>query len=148
MASRKEQATRAASFALYVVQRREGLAAIVYRRLVDDRMQERFKKVAALSPLSCTAAGTLLRTALKAAGHAPKLAAGQGYQPLDPDWGARVACFALVARGLRDPRRLSKSAEYFRSADAAEAALWFGRMQGRAATRVIRAVRILTEAVQ
>ena len=59
----------------------------------------------------------------------------------------RVAGFALVARGLRNARRLSKSAEHFRTADPAEAAAWFGRMQDGRSTRWVRALRIITEAV-
>ncbi|MBB5688601.1 hypothetical protein FHS88_000717 [Roseomonas alkaliterrae] len=146
MASAKAQATRAAPFALRVVQRSEGLAAIIYRRRVNDRMEERFDRVAALSPLALTAASGLLRTAVRAGGGAAKLEPGP-FLPLDADWGARVAGFAIVARGLRDPRRLSKAAEHFRTADAAEAAAWFGRMQDGRGTRWVRALRIITEAV-
>jgi hypothetical protein len=146
MARQSERETRAAPFALRVVQRSGGLAAIVYRRRVNDRMEERFDRVAALSPLALTAASGLLRAAVKAAGGKAKLEPGP-YQPLDADWGARVAGFALVARGLRSARRLSKSAEHFRAADAAEAAAWFGRMQDGRGLRWVRALRIITEAV-
>jgi hypothetical protein len=147
MASALEQATRAAPFALRVVQRQAGLAGIIYRRRVNDRMEERFDRVAALSPLALTAASGLLRTAVKACTGQNKLEPGP-YLPLDADWGARVAGFAIVARGLREARRLSKSAEYFRSADATEAASWFGRMQDGRAGRWVRALRIITEAVK
>ena len=51
MARQSERDTRAAPFALRVVQRTGGLAAIVYRRRVNDRMDERFDRVAAISPL-------------------------------------------------------------------------------------------------
>ncbi len=146
MGRQAERETRAAQFALRVVQRRGGLAAIVYRRRVNDRMEERFDRVAALSPLALTAATGLLRTAVKATGGKAKLEPGP-YQPLDADWGARVAGFALVARGLRSARRLSKSAEHFRAADATEAAAWFGRMQDGRGLRWVRALRIITEAV-
>lgn len=147
MASVSEQATRAAPFALRVVRRQAGLAGIIYRRRVNDRMEERFDRVAALSPLALTAASGLLRTAVKACTGQNKLEPGP-YLPLDADWGARVAGFAIVARGLREARRLSKSAEYFRSADATEAASWFGRMQDGRAARWVRALRIITEAVK
>jgi hypothetical protein len=147
MATIQEQATRAAPFALRVVKRQEGLAAIIYRRRVNDRMAERFDRVAALSPLALTAAAGLLRTAVKANGGSAKLEPGP-YQPLDADWGARLAGFAIVARGLRDARRLSKSAEHFRAADATEAASWFGRMQDGRTQRWVRALRIITEAVK
>ena len=147
MASLQVQATRTAPFALRVVQRREGLAAIIYRRRVNDRMEERFERVAALSPLALTAASGLLRAALKANGGRARLEPGP-YQPLDADWGARVAGFALVARGLREARRLSRSAEHFRAADPTEAAHWFGRMQDGRGSRWVRALRIITEAVK
>ena len=146
MASLQVQATREAPFALRVVQRREGLAAIVYRRRVNDHMEERFDRVAAISPLALTASSGLLRAALKANGGKAKLEPGP-YQPLDADWGARVAGFAIVARGLREATRLSKSAEHFRGADATEAASWFGRMQDGRGLRWVRALRIITEAV-
>lgn len=146
MASLRVQATRAAPFALRLVQRRDGLAGIVYRRRVNDRMEERFDRVAALSPLALTAASGLLRSAVRSGGSSTKLEPGP-FRPIDADWGARVAGFALVARGLRDPRRLSKSAEHFRAADPAEAAAWFGRMQDGRGLRWVRALRIITEAV-
>ena len=141
-----ERATREAPFAVRVVQRSGGLAAIVYRRRVNDRLEERFDRVAALSPLAFTAAGGLIRAAVKAAEGPARLQPGP-FQPLDADWGVRVAGFALVARGLRNARRLSKSAEHFRTADPAEAAAWFGRMQDGRSTRWVRALRIITEAV-
>jgi hypothetical protein len=146
MASTSERATRAAPYALRVVNRSQGLAAIVYRRRVNEHMQERFDRVAALSPLALTAASGLLRAAVKAAGGPARLQPGP-FQPIDADWGARIAGFALVARGLRDARRLSKSAEHFRAADPAEAATWFGRMQDGRGRRWVRALRIITEAV-
>jgi hypothetical protein len=147
MASLNERATRDAPFAVRAVQRASGVAAIIYRRRVNDRMEERFDRVAALSPLAFTAAGGLVRAAVKAAGGPVRLRPGP-YQPLDADWGARVAGFAIVARGLRDARRLSKSAEHFRTADPAEAAAWFGRMQDGRGLRWVRALRIITEAVK
>ncbi len=146
MASAQVQATRAAPFALRFVQRRDGLAGIIYRRRVNDRMEERFDRVAALSPLALTAGSGLLRAAVRAAGGPLKFEAGP-FRPIDADWGARVAGYEIVARGLRDARRLSKSAEHFRAADAAEAAAWFGRMQDGRAQRWVRALEIITEAV-
>jgi hypothetical protein len=131
---------------LRFVQRRDGLAGIVYRRRVNDKMEERFDRVAALSPLALTAASGLLRNAVRAGGGPAKMEPGP-FRPLDPDWGARVAGYALVARGLRNARRLSKSAEHFRAADATEAAAWFGRMQDGRGKRWVRALRIITEAV-
>jgi hypothetical protein len=147
MASLRQQATRAAPFALRVVQRRQGLAAIVYRRRLNDKMEERFDKVAALSPLALTAGSGLLRAAVRLSMGGGRLQPGP-FVPLDEDWGARVAGFALVAKGLRNPRRLSRAAEYWRAADATEAAFWFGRMQDGRATRWLRAARVITEAVR
>jgi hypothetical protein len=73
MASSSERAKRAAPFALRVVNRSQGLAAIVYRRRVNEHMQERFDRVAALSPLALTAGAGLLRSAVKAAGGPARL---------------------------------------------------------------------------
>lgn len=146
MASARAQATRAAPFAVRVVDRSGGRAAIVYRRRVNDRMEERFDRVAALSPLALTAGSGLLRSAVRANGKPAKLEPGP-FLPIDDDWGARIAGFAIVARGLRNPRRLSKSAEHFKAADATEAAAWFGRMQDGRGQRWVRALRIITEAV-
>lgn len=109
-------------------------------------MEERFDRVAALSPIAFTAGGGLIRAAVKAAGGQTSLKPGP-FQPLNEDWGVRVAGFAIVARGLRDARRLPKSAEHFRAADPAEAAAWFGRMQDGRGVRWVRASRIITEAV-
>ena len=146
MTNFRKRNTRAAPYALRIVQRSSGLAAIVYRRRINDRMEDRFDRVAALSPLAFTAASGLIRAAVREAGGPRRLEPGP-FQPLDADWGSRIAGFALVARGLRNPQRLSISAEHFRSADAAEAAVWFGRMQDGRATRWVRALRIITEAV-
>ncbi len=137
---------RDAPFGLRVVQRKDGKAAVLYRRRVNAKVQDRLDKVAALGPLAFTAAGGLLRRATKGGNGGARLEPGP-FIPLDDDWGARVACFALVARGLRDARRLSRAAEHLRTADAAEAAWWFGLMQNGHRARAVRALRILTEAV-
>jgi hypothetical protein len=73
MASTSERATRTAPFALRLVSRSQGLAAIVYRRRVNEHMQERFDGVAALSPLALTAGSGLLRSAVKASGGPARL---------------------------------------------------------------------------
>jgi hypothetical protein len=146
LASTRDLETRSAPFALRVVQRQSGLAAIVYRRRINDRLEERFDRVAALSPLALTAASGLLRQAVSGSGGPAKLEPGR-FRPMDADWGVRVAGYALVAKGLRDPSRMSKSAAHFRSADASEAAAWFGRMKDGRSTRWVRALRIITEAV-
>ncbi len=139
---------RQASFALRVVRRRAGDAAILYRRTLNPRQEERLTKIAAISPLAFSAGAGLLRAAVRASnGNTTKLTAGP-FHALDPDWGARVACYALVARGLRNASRLHKSAEHLRHADGAESAWWFGLMSQSGGKRAIRALRILTEAVK
>jgi len=139
---------RQASFALRVVRRRAGDAAIVYRRRLTPKGEERLDRIAAISPLGFSAGAGLLRSAVRAiGGSAAKLATGP-FHPLDPDWGARVACYALVARGLRSAQRLHYAAENLRHADGAEAAWWFGLMSNSHGKRALRALRILVEAVK
>jgi hypothetical protein len=139
---------RQAAFALRVVRRRAGDAAILYRRTLDANQNERLTRIAPISPLAYSAAAGLLRAAVKAVeGSSAKLTSGP-FHPLDPDWGARVACFALVAMGLRNAQRLHKAAESLRQADGAEAAWWFGLMTRPGGKRATRALRILTEAVR
>lgn len=139
---------REATFALRVVRRRNGDAGIVYRRKLDSRQRERFTRLGAISPLAYTAGTPLLRAAVRAtAGQSAKLSAGP-YHALDPDWGARVACYALLSAGLREADRLRKAAENMRNADGAEAAWWLGLMMRPSGRRAIRALRILAEAVR
>lgn len=140
---------REASFALRVVRRRQGDAGILYRRTLTARHVERLTRIAAISPLAFSAAMPLLRAAVRGSGGSAgaRLATGP-YHALDADWGGRVACFALVASGLRDGNRLARSAAQLKDADAAEAAWWFGAMTRRDGRRAIRALRILTEATK
>jgi len=138
---------RQASFALRVVRRRTGDAAILYRRSLSANQQEKLTKVGAISPLAFTAGTALLRAAVRAAsGAATKLATGP-FHPLDEDWGARVACYALVASGLRNADRLHRAATNLQHADGTEAAWWFGLMTNTRGRRAVRALRILIEAV-
>jgi len=139
---------RDANFALRVVHRRAGYAAILYRRTLTEKQEERLTRIAAISPLAFSAGAPLLRDAVRtAAGRPAKLSTGP-FHPLDPDWGARVACYALVAAGLRNAGRLHKAAENLRHADGTEAAWWFGIMNRQAGKRAVRALRILVEAVK
>lgn len=138
---------RRASFALRIVRRREGDAAIVYRRRLTEKGEERLERIAAISPLAYSASLGLLRAAVRASlGSEARLTYGP-FHPLDQDWGARVAAFALVARGLRNPERLHKAAINLKNADGTEAAWWLGIMERPGGKRAIRALRILTEAV-
>jgi len=139
---------REASFALRVVQRRGGEAAILYRRRLTSRGKEHLDRVAAIAPLAFASGAPLLRSAVRAAaGEHTKLTTGP-FHPMDADWGARVACYALVAAGLRGPERLHKAASYLRNADGTEAAWWLGLMSRPGGKRAVRALRILVEAVK
>jgi hypothetical protein len=139
---------RQSSFALRVVRRRAGDAAVLYRRSLDSRGNERLTRIAAISPLAFTAGTALLRQAVRAtAGPGASLTSGP-FHPLDNEWGARVACYALVARGLRNAERLHQAAENLRHADGPEAAWWFGQLARRDGQRAVRALRILVEAVR
>ena len=139
---------RQANFALRVVRRRAGDAGILYRRTLTGNQEERLTRIAAISPLAFSAGAGLLRDAVRAMSGKPKLAYGP-FHPLDPDWGARVACYSLVAAGLRDASRLHRAADNLRHADGTEAAWWFGMMANRSSgKRAVRALRILVEAVE
>jgi len=141
---------REASFALRVVRRRLGDAAILYRRSLDEKMNERLTRVAAISPLAFASASQMIRQAVKEnlpKGVRLKLDPGPFY-PLDDDWGARVACYAMVAAGLRNADRLHKASAHLHTADPGEAAWWFGLMRNGRLRRTRRALRILLEAVQ
>ncbi len=139
---------RKASFALRVVRRRTGDAGILYRRRLTPSGNERLDRVAPISPLAFSAASSLLRAAVRGlAGPAARLTTGP-YHPLDNDWGARLACYALVASGLRNVDRLHRAAGHLLHADGAEAAWWLGLMARNGSRRAVRAFRILVEAVR
>lgn len=139
---------RQASFALRVVRRRTGDAAILYRRRLTPKGEERLDRVGPVSPLAFSAGASLLRTAVREiAGPSTKLTTGP-FHPLDADWGARVACYALVAKGLRNADRLHRAAVNLHHADATEAAWWLGLMARPNGKRTVRALRILVEAVK
>ncbi len=139
---------REASFAIRIVRRAAGEAAILYRRSLDEQRQERLTRVTSISPLALASGASLIRAATRAvSGSRRKLETGP-FHPLDPDWGARVACYAVVASGLRNAERLHKAAANLQAADAAEAAWWRGLMRNGRAARSRRAMRILLEAVR
>ncbi len=139
---------REALFALRVVRRKEGLAGITYRRMLGRRGRERLQRVAAISPLAFSAGTPLLRAAVRATEGADARLSTGPFHPLDLDWGARVACFAVVAQGLRDASRLARAAESLRQLDGAEASWWLGLMDGGRKIRAVRALRTLTEATE
>ena len=139
---------REASFALRIVRRRDGDAAIIYRRKLDQNGQERLTRIAPIGPLAFAAGAPLLRTAAKESNGGPVRLEPGPYLPLDEDWGARVACYALVAAGLRDAGRLHKAATNLQYADGTEAAWWLGLMTQPDGRRAVRALRIMVEAVK
>jgi len=138
---------RSASFAVRIVRRKTGLAAIVYRRSLKSDGTERLTRVAAIGPMAYSAGVSLLRQNVDVVDGSIKLQPGPFY-PLDLDGGARVACYALVGKGLRNVSRLLKAADNLKRADGTEAAWWFGLMTGGRGARATRALRILLEAVK
>lgn len=137
---------REASFALRIVKRKAGTAAIIYRRSLKTNGEERLARVAAIGPLAFSAGASLLRASVRET-NVTKLTPGPFY-PLDQDYGARVACYALVTSGLRDATAMHNAADSMKRADATEAAWWLGLMSGARRVRAIRALRILVEAVK
>lgn len=137
---------REASFALRIVKRKAGTAAIVYRRSLKTNGDERLARVAAIGALAYSAGASLLRASVRGA-NVTKFAPGPFY-PLDQDFGARVACYALVTSGLRNATAMHNAADSMKRADATEAAWWLGLMSGARRVRAIRALRILVEAVK
>jgi hypothetical protein len=139
---------REASFALRVVRRRTGDAAILYRRRLTSNGNERLDRISPISPLAFSSGALLLRSAVRAIeGPSAKLNSGP-FHPLDADWGARVACYAIVSSGLRNADRLYRTASNLQHADGTEAAWWLGLMDRPNGKRAIRALRILLEAVK
>jgi hypothetical protein len=63
------------------------------------------------------------------------------------EWGARLACLAIVSRGVRDHDRLAIAAGRITGLSGTDAAWWVGLLTGPGAERAARALRILTEAV-
>jgi hypothetical protein len=137
---------REASFALRIVKRKAGSAAIVYRRSLNTNGDERLTRVAAIGALAFSAGASLLRASVRGA-NITKLTPGPFY-PLDPDFGARVACYAILTSGLRNATAMHNAADAMKRADATEAAWWLGLMSGVRRVRAIRALRILVEAVK
>ena len=137
---------RDASFALRIVKRKGGNAAIIYRRSLKTTGEERLARVSAIGPLAFSAGANLLRASVRGA-NVTKLTAGP-YYPLDHDYGARVACYALITSGLRNATAMHNAADSMKRADATEAAWWLGLMSGSRRVRAIRALRILVEAVK
>jgi len=152
---------KGAPYALRITQRKEGRAAILYGRQADPEGRDRLQRLGALGPLAYSAALPMLRQAVGVVGAglrpAHPLEPG-AYYPLDAAWGPRIACYALVAAGLRDGERLLRAAENLRHAAPDQAAWWLGlllqedevrpRARGGEHRRAVRALRILTEAVQ
>jgi hypothetical protein len=137
---------REASFALRIVKRKAGVAAIIYRRSLKVSGEERLTRVAAIGPLAFSAGSSLLRASVRGA-NVTKFIPGPFY-PLDQDYGVRIACYALVTSGLRNVTAMHNAADSMKRADATEAAWWFGLISSARRIRAIRALRILVEAVK
>ena len=147
---------RQAPFALRIVQRKDGNAAILYRRKPNADANDRLQRIGALSPLVYTIAMPLLREGIARSADCERpmlrtslnrLCTG-AYYPLNADWGAKIACFAILAAGLRDAERLIKALGHLRHANPDEAAWWFRLLMREDNVRALRALRILTEAVE
>ncbi len=145
---------RDCAFALRVTERKEGRGAIVYRRRPDAKGRDRLQRVASLSPLAYQAGLPLLRDAVRNEG-ANGIASGARHRlepgpffPMSADWGVRVACYALVVSGLQNGERLLHAAQQLREADADQAAWWLGLLTRADSARPLRALRILTGAVE
>jgi hypothetical protein len=149
------RAIREAPFAVRIVERSAGRAAIVYRRMSNPVGRDRLQRLTSLSLLAFTIATPLLRegircTATEQGAEMPtrqvELAIGP-YNPLNADWGARVACFSIIAAGLRDADRLTRALGHLRNANSDEAAWWLGLLTREDTSRALRALRILVGAV-
>jgi len=139
---------RDAPFALRVVQRKEGIGALVYRRQGNVKGHNRLHRIARISNMQFNAGLPLFRDAAKETeSKIRKLSPGPSY-PLADDMGARVACYALVAKGLRNPDRLTRAMSHLRSSDGTEAAWWLGLVTRDPSGRALRALRVFTEAVK
>ena len=145
---------RDAPFALRITQRSQGRVGIIYRRRSDPEGRDRLQRIAILGPLAFTVASSLLREGVRlTAQHTgraanPKELAVGPYHPLAADWGARIAVFALLTAGLRDAERLNRALGHLRHANSDEAAWWLGMLSSEDNVRPLRALRILTEAVE
>lgn len=140
---------RTAPFVVRVTRRREGDAAIVYRRRVAEGGETKLDKIAEINPYAFAAGSLLLRKAVQATRPGARLEPGP-YFPLDEDWGARVGCYGKACNGLKETHRLDRTADHLLHADPTEAAWWLGLMSRHNGygTRAVRAFRILTEATQ
>lgn len=94
---------RQATFALRVVRRRAGDAAIPYRRRLTPTGQERLDRIAQLGPLGFSAGTSLLRTAVRSnGGTSAKLSTGP-FHPLDADRGREWRAMAWSQRASATP---------------------------------------------
>lgn len=140
---------RQAPFAIRLVKRAQGTAAIIYRReTTSNGNKDRLHRIGAISPIAYLSGSALIRQGVRAAEGAKVQPAVGPCHALDSDWGARIACYAYVAHGLRDMERLQVAATHLSRADATEAAWWLGLVSGGHGQRALRALRVLVEAVE
>jgi hypothetical protein len=139
---------RVANYALRIVQRKEGQAAVVYRRILDAQKRNRLVRVAAISVSGFTAGRTLLMNAVKAVDNSVRRLKSGPFYPIDDLWGPKIACYSLISSGLTDIDKLHRASENLRHSDDAEASWWLGIITRGDKSRGIRALRILVEAVE
>ncbi|NLX44020.1 MAG: hypothetical protein GXY79_11135 [Chloroflexi bacterium] len=151
------ESLRDAPFALRITQRAGGRAAIIYRRQADPEGRDRLQRVGDLPPLALQATLPMVREAIRAGrqrlihnggNDGNGLMEPGAFKPLDSQWGVRVACYALVTASLRDGERMLLASEHLRHANPDQLAWWLGLLMQRDNVRALRALRILTEAVQ
>lgn len=136
-----------------------GLIATLYRRETDPKDGEvKPMRVCTINALAYTAGKPLVRDAItagkalwvvrgKRGAIAESPRAGQTYS-ICSDWGPRIGCYGLLATGLGDGDRLYYASSYFSRMDSAEAAWWFGALLSDRSDRTVRALRILSGAVE
>lgn len=141
-----------APYAIQFRRSRDGQCVTVYRYGLDGRHdREDYVPVAMLSPLAVAAGEPVLRAALRASGHSDVSPRVGVLLPLAGDAGPRVACYALLVRGLgaRNVEGMRRAADQFATADPVDAAWWLGMMtRPRGGDRAVRALRILAEVTE
>ena len=135
---------RPTTYSLRVRRRRDGLAATVLRLRLDDEGRERPARLISISPVALLEGGMLIREAIRSVEPWPALEPGT--YPVDDDYGARLACYAAVVRGLRNREGMRNAASAILLLDGTEAAWWLAIMRDGRGRRGVRALRILVGA--
>jgi len=127
-----------------------GYTGVVYRRGPAANGSDRLQRTSRISALAVSAGANLIRQAVDASSENARGIASGPVQALNSDWGPRVACYALVAEGLRDVDMLATAAAEMRVMPPDEAAWWLGQISVTSdrGMRARRALRILIGAVK